>query len=42
MLKEIAQLNQLWTDIYYQLRYNHQEKNYSPINKDSTRDSKTG
>lgn len=26
MLNEIAQLNQLWTDIYYQLRYNHQEK----------------
>jgi DNA-binding MarR family transcriptional regulator len=26
MVKEIVQLNQLWTDIYYQLRYNHQEK----------------
>ncbi|MFF2499866.1 MarR family winged helix-turn-helix transcriptional regulator [Peribacillus sp. NPDC058075] len=26
MLKEIGQLNQLWTDIYYQLRYKHQEK----------------
>jgi MarR family transcriptional regulator, organic hydroperoxide resistance regulator len=26
MVKEVAQLNQLWTDIYYQLRYNHQEK----------------
>jgi MarR family transcriptional regulator, organic hydroperoxide resistance regulator len=25
-LKEIVQLNQLWTDVYYQLRYNHQEK----------------
>ncbi len=26
MDKEIVQINQLWTDIYYQLRYNHQEK----------------
>ena len=26
MVKEIAGLNHLWTDIYYQLRYNHQEK----------------
>lgn len=26
MLKEIVQVNQLWTDIYYQLRYTHQEK----------------
>ena len=26
MIKEIALLNHLWTDIYYQLRYNHQEK----------------
>ncbi|CAH2714562.1 hypothetical protein BACCIP111895_01734 [Neobacillus rhizosphaerae] len=26
MVKEIAQINQLWTDIYYQLRYNHKEK----------------
>ncbi|QWI73154.1 MarR family transcriptional regulator (plasmid) [Bacillus mycoides] len=26
MTNEIVQLNQLWTDIYYQLRYNHQEK----------------
>lgn len=26
MTNEISQLNQLWTDIYYQLRYNHQEK----------------
>ncbi|AZN42485.1 MarR family winged helix-turn-helix transcriptional regulator [Paenibacillus albus] len=26
MHKEIAQLNQLWTDIYYNLRYNHEEK----------------
>lgn len=26
MLNEIVLLNQLWTDIYYQLRYNHQEK----------------
>jgi MarR family transcriptional regulator, organic hydroperoxide resistance regulator len=25
-LKEIVQLNQLWTDVYYHLRYNHQEK----------------
>jgi MarR family transcriptional regulator, organic hydroperoxide resistance regulator len=25
-LKEIVQLNQLWTDVYYYLRYNHQEK----------------
>ncbi|MBY0154320.1 MarR family winged helix-turn-helix transcriptional regulator [Cytobacillus oceanisediminis] len=25
-MKEIALLNHLWTDIYYQLRYNHQEK----------------
>lgn len=26
MKKEVAQLNHLWTDIYYQLRYQHQEK----------------
>ncbi|OAJ76079.1 MarR family transcriptional regulator [Brevibacillus sp. SKDU10] len=26
MTKEIVKLNQLWTDIYYQLRYNHNEK----------------
>lgn len=26
MSKEIAQLNELWTDIYYRLRYNHSEK----------------
>ncbi|GGH73168.1 DNA-binding MarR family transcriptional regulator [Pullulanibacillus pueri] len=26
MLKEIEQLNHHWTDIYYQLRYNHEEK----------------
>src|SRR3954468_23977393 len=26
MVKEIEQLNHLWTDIYYQLRYDHQEK----------------
>jgi DNA-binding MarR family transcriptional regulator len=26
MVKEIVQLNQLWTDIYYQLRYSHKEK----------------
>jgi DNA-binding MarR family transcriptional regulator len=26
LIKEIALLNHLWTDIYYQLRYNHQEK----------------
>ncbi|MCP1309638.1 MarR family winged helix-turn-helix transcriptional regulator [Paenibacillus tyrfis] len=26
MINEIAQLNQLWTDIYYRLRYNHKEK----------------
>ncbi|WP_316572646.1 transcriptional regulator, SarA/Rot family [Neobacillus sp. YIM B06451] len=26
MDKEIVILNHLWTDIYYQLRYNHQEK----------------
>ncbi|EWG12892.1 MarR family winged helix-turn-helix transcriptional regulator [Cytobacillus firmus] len=26
MTKEIALLNHLWTDIYYQLRYIHQEK----------------
>ncbi|PLR78633.1 MarR family transcriptional regulator [Bacillus sp. V3-13] len=26
MLKEINELNQLWTDIYYHLRFNHQEK----------------
>ncbi|MEI5907714.1 MarR family transcriptional regulator [Bacillus spongiae] len=26
MIREIAFLNHLWTDIYYQLRYNHQEK----------------
>ncbi|MBT2638601.1 MarR family transcriptional regulator [Bacillus sp. ISL-39] len=26
MDKEIVLLNHLWTDIYYQLRYNHQEK----------------
>lgn len=26
MVKEIVLLNHLWTDIYYQLRYNHQEK----------------
>ncbi|XXM72341.1 MarR family winged helix-turn-helix transcriptional regulator [Lysinibacillus sphaericus] len=26
MNKEIVELNQLWTDIYYHLRYNHQEK----------------
>ncbi|WP_371068865.1 MarR family winged helix-turn-helix transcriptional regulator [Sediminibacillus sp. JSM 1682029] len=26
MVKEFVKLNQLWTDIYYQLRYNHQEK----------------
>ncbi|WP_282172356.1 MarR family winged helix-turn-helix transcriptional regulator [Cytobacillus firmus] len=26
MVKEIALLNHLWTDIYYQLRYNHQER----------------
>ncbi|WP_267379453.1 MarR family winged helix-turn-helix transcriptional regulator [Bacillus sp. GM_Baccil_2] len=26
MPNEVIQLNQLWTDIYYQLRYNHQEK----------------
>ncbi|KAB2333961.1 MarR family winged helix-turn-helix transcriptional regulator [Bacillus mesophilum] len=26
MMKEIEQLNHLWTDIYYQLRYNHTEK----------------
>ncbi|GLI10530.1 MarR family transcriptional regulator [Paenibacillus tyrfis] len=26
MINEIAQLNQLWTDIYYHLRYNHKEK----------------
>jgi MarR family transcriptional regulator, organic hydroperoxide resistance regulator len=26
ILKEIVQLNQLWTDVYYQLRYKHQEK----------------
>ncbi|WP_409295877.1 MarR family winged helix-turn-helix transcriptional regulator [Peribacillus sp. SCS-26] len=25
-MKEIIELNQLWTDIYYQLRYNQQEK----------------
>jgi DNA-binding MarR family transcriptional regulator len=25
-MKEIVQLNQLWTDVYYKLRYNHQEK----------------
>lgn len=25
-MKEIVQLNQLWTDVYYHLRYNHQEK----------------
>lgn len=26
MINEIAWLNQLWTDIYYRLRYNHKEK----------------
>ncbi|MBV7509715.1 MarR family transcriptional regulator [Bacillus sp. sid0103] len=26
MVKEIEQLNHLWTNIYYQLRYDHQEK----------------
>lgn len=26
MNKEIERLNHLWTDIYYQLRYSHQEK----------------
>ncbi|GGE29976.1 MarR family transcriptional regulator [Pullulanibacillus camelliae] len=26
MLREIEQLNQLWTDIYYHLRYTHHEK----------------
>ncbi|MDN4523311.1 MarR family winged helix-turn-helix transcriptional regulator [Fictibacillus fluitans] len=26
MDKEVEVLNHLWTDIYYQLRYNHQEK----------------
>ncbi len=26
MVKGFVKLNQLWTDIYYQLRYNHQEK----------------
>jgi MarR family transcriptional regulator, organic hydroperoxide resistance regulator len=26
MDKEVVLLNHLWTDIYYQLRYNHQEK----------------
>lgn len=26
MINEIARLNQLWTDIYYHLRYNHKEK----------------